>query len=73
MLAEADHPTALEAVPFITKILRQAATEVDTNNELTISSLFAVLLPENVDLTIVHLRALMETLETAARIVRVYT
>jgi hypothetical protein len=73
MLAEADHPTALEAVPFLAKVLRKAAADVDATGKLKIVSLFAVFLPEKDDVTIFHVRALMETLEMASRIVRVYT
>ena len=59
-------PMYLNAMPFIAKILRESVDE-----KSSVSSLLAILLPENVELTVGHAIAVLDTLETAAAIIRV--
>ena len=56
----------LDAIPFIAKIMRESVEEGSS-----VSSLLAVLLPDNEDLTVAHVVALFDTLETAVSIIRV--
>ena len=56
----------LDAIPFIAKIMRESVEEGSS-----VSSLLAILLPDNEELTVAHVVALFDTLETAVSIIRV--
>ena len=56
----------LGAIPFIAKILRESVKEGSSA-----SSLLAILLPDNEELTVAHVVAVLDTLETAVSIIRV--
>ena len=59
-------PIYLDAIPFIAKIMRESVEEGSS-----VSSLLAILLPDNEELTVAHVVALFDTLETAVSIIRV--
>ena len=51
--------TYMDAVPFMTKILRESASDI---HGTSVSSLLSVLLPTDQSVTVAHVRALLETL-----------
>ena len=56
----------LNALPFIAKIMRESVKEGSS-----VSSLLAILLPDDEELTVAHILAVLDTLETAVSIIRV--